>query len=701
MDVAVIVALPAQVERVPALLSELASVLDSSGLRWGLIGLARGNAREIARAQSFADPDRGVRIVEAGSFLSPAAAAEGFDAVVTFDPETDRATDLPRVVDALVTHRADVAVGGRAQAVSGALFSHVTGGTVRDAGSAFRAYRAGAVRQLAFDGSGPDAMARTLAQAAELGLVTVEIPVEGRPSGAPAVGAKQLLRESWTKRSGAVALALFLTGLAVFFLWAFPVHQYRIDSDAALAGMCATDVLNGRHWVFYPGGFRLGSATCYAGAAMIQLLGANRGTMALLAIGYAGVFLIFVFLALQTALGRRAALVGLLAAAFPPMQYFFIIEPPTPYGEMMAGVAIALWLGCLLVFRPLLRSSGLAFAYGLAVGFTTWTSPQSLMVTAPLTLVVVFGRGLRNLVDYAMAAAGGALGLTAYLYMLATRGAAPFQSSFATKPVDSSGQFFSNFWYGLSTITPWLFVDAPNLPNVSTLQAGRLLLLLGALAVVGAIAWRSRLRTRPGTVGVLALGVVLTSLVLYGASGAGNIRGWTIRYLVPMFFAVPLAAAAIYASASRSGFGSTVAACVAALALMNAMDYRIPGNWEKAEQRENFLRDQQTVGWMAAQNRTVVLGDYWLVYRLNFGFGTDIVGVPTPLFTDYLELKDRLPAGQPVRLALMAAEESALRAWAARAGLPGRISQTPSAFVFVVERDIDPGEIEDIARVSS
>jgi hypothetical protein len=706
MDVAVVVAFPAKAPDVSAVFGQVAQVLDPiPDQRWSFIAVIQGDDAAWRRAGLWAAEHPEARAVRGGLAEGVALALDGFDVVVTMNASADDPGALPDLIDAAGT--ADVVVatapGHRLPGgTNGLLLGMLTGGRINQPSSSYRAFRAEAARQLRFD----ETPAGVLAQANDLGfdIAATSSLRSGAGTGAAETG-WSVWKQHWRAREARAVVWLILLGVAVFFLWSYPVQRYHIDSDGVLAGMCGTDVLNGRQWAFFPGGYRLGSGSCYLSAAVISLFGTSRAAYQIVTLVYAGAFLLFLYLALHAALGRSAAIAGLIIAAFPPRQYFFFMTPPTPYVEMMAAIGLSLWLGFVFLFQPQLRSGKLAFAFGLSLGYAFWVSPESLMVTFPLALFVLLARRLSFPRDWLLAAAGGAVGLSAYILLTLTRGAL-FLGEFAAQPAKGWKQFSENFEYLITFVLPlFLFDTAGSVKGWSPVQGLALLLLLVAVAATSRIAWRfvrargSERLDRRGLTALFTAAVVVTCLVLFAESGAGGIRGWTTRYIAPIFVAVPLMAATLYAASRRSGMHMLVVACTVALAILNSVDYRVFAHPDRVTMRQSHLDGQNSWTWLHERNRDVVMGDYWLVYRLNYGYGSGITFLPSPMFFDYLFLKERLPAGKPVRLALMGTDAAEVAAWAGRAGLTGRVEPVPGGFAFVVNGEVDPKRLDAIASV--
>jgi len=678
-------------------------------VRWSLIVYSDGPAErlELAAAVARSPFSEQVSLAPDRESAWRLALEANPDVIVNLAAGSDSPEGITDLLDVLERTPADIAVGTgdsppRIRGLNGLLVSMATGGVVRDLTSTFWACRAEAAR--AVSPHRLKSLASVLAEATRAGLDVTETPVvRSTPSvPLPRGSGWSLLFEGVRSRSGVLAILIVLTGLCVFGVLSYPAHQYLGDSDSVISGLCAVDVLNGTHWLFFPSGYRLGPHSCYVGAVWVAIMGQTREALAAITMVYIVVFLTFVFLALRVALGRKAALTGTLAAAFPPLQYVLFIEPPWGYGEIMACTAITLWFGFVLLFRPVLRSKRMSLLFGLTFGLTIWTSPQSLMVTGPLILLLLVRRVFPSLWDLALLTVGTVAGLWAYLVTILQKGTAPFASSFATRPVDSIGQLTANIHYLSTHVLPLFFLNS-GLPPQTPAQGFMFLVLVAAAGVTAWIAWkglwqweRPGFRMRNGLLACFTIAVIATSVVLFVISGAGSIRGWTTRYLAPLFFVVPLLAANLCQMAIRRRVGSIVVIAVVALSTFNGLTYRYPNNQYRVEQTLALATDRKDYDWLVSRSRAVVLGEFWAVYRLNFGFGTSLTAVPTTLI-DYNFRGERLLSRSDFRLALIHTSAPSLQIWAGRAGLRGHIESMPGGqFAFLVDGEVEPRRIREI-----
>ena len=113
------------------------------------------------------------------------------------------------------------------------------------------------------------------------------------------------------------SLALLAIGLLVRAALYFPLAMFQIDSDAVLSGLCAFRVAAGEHPLFFPGGTRLGAASCYLSAGYFHLFGQGRVALDLTSLTWGALYLIFTLLFLRAVLGNKLACVAFVFAVFP------------------------------------------------------------------------------------------------------------------------------------------------------------------------------------------------------------------------------------------------------------------------------------------------------------------------------------------------------------------------------------------------
>lgn len=410
---------------------------------------------------------------------------------------------------------------------------------------------------------------------------------------------------------GRVALLLIMLA-AIYRLVLLARGWPALDSDEAVIGLMARHILHGERPTFFWGQNYMGPFEAYFAALLFALFGSSTFVL-----GLSALLLTLGFLAMVYWLGRAAygPTVGLLALAWlvisPPIFTLRQLAPIGGYQEMLllgGLILLGVWSRLRLPYaRPPSRAGWLrciAFyaVLGLVAGLGFWSD----MLIAPILLVaagaLVIGRW-RELVSLA----GGALvvgmlvGAWPYIsFNLATGNATYKQLSHQSNPSGVLLQSAGALTVGLPVVagSPHVCVTQGNIwdpyppamarstaGNDVTCQAPNVLIALGALFLLGVVAWQLGrwlwfwLRLAPqlaivrdwlarrgmrvpsageGEAAQLAaqsnaeanarrwlramlLGVALMTLALFFTSrDAANFQFTSARYLLPLYLATPL-----------------------------------------------------------------------------------------------------------------------------------------------------------------
>ncbi len=181
---------------------------------------------------------------------------------------------------------------------------------------------------------------------------------------------------------------------------------------------------------------------------------------------------------------------------------------------------------------------------------------------------------------------------------------------------------------------------------------------------------------------------------MYIASGAGSVRGWTPRYVGPLYLTVPLTATLLVAR-SRSASARAVAAfCAVELAIIFAMGYPARLDHKAREkQMTGYAQNLATIAWMKQNHIDVAIGNYWAVYFLNFDSLRSVIGLPVVPFEDYMHYGQKLD-GRQLRVALLDSDDSHLAEWAKRLNEPGKIEHIGAVSAYVVQEPIDVATVD-------
>ena len=480
-----------------------------------------------------------------------------------------------------------------------------------------------------------------------------------------------------------IATCILLLGMGVRIALCFPARQFLGDSDAVLSGLCALDVSEGHFPLFFPGGYRLSSQSCYMAAGMFHIFGPTRAALGATSVLYGLLFLIFGWLALREIAGSRSALPGFLLLAIPSIQFLLVNYPVWGYGETMATSALTLWLGFRLLKPQAAGRWRSCLLFGLAVGFAFWTSPQTLMITFPLCLLLLWERTIAFR-RWLLIAAGSLIGLIPYALVIARQGLAPFRDGFATKPVSTLAQFVSNAHYLFDYTLPVLFFSGTSheLVKRADLAIPFLLVAMGylALLVIAILHVATHRSERSNQLPILfPLLILLIGFGMYIASGAGSVRGWTVRYVAPLYLTIPLTAALLVSRPRSASVKAVASVCAVELAVIFALAYPpFLDHKSRETQIAAYSQAQSTIAWLKQNHIDVVIGDYWSVYSLNFDGLRSVVALPLDSGADYLHFGQELK-GREVRAALLDPSGAHLEQWAKRLNEPGN-SNTWVAF---------------------
>src|SRR5690348_4590784 len=102
-----------------------------------------------------------------------------------------------------------------------------------------------------------------------------------------------------------ISIALLALGILIRAALYYPPAMFQIDPDAVLAGLCAFRVADAQYPIFFPGGTRLGAASCYLTAAYFHIFGAGRLGLALTGLTWGVLYLVFTLLFLRASLGPK------------------------------------------------------------------------------------------------------------------------------------------------------------------------------------------------------------------------------------------------------------------------------------------------------------------------------------------------------------------------------------------------------------
>ncbi len=492
-----------------------------------------------------------------------------------------------------------------------------------------------------------------------------------------------------------LSLALFVLGMLIRALLYFPPAMFQIDPDAILAGLCAFGIAHGQHPVFFPGGFRLGAASCYLTAAYFHIVGPERAGLALTGLTWGALFLTFMLLFLRAMLGPKSACVAFVFAIVPAEQFMTVTSPPWGYGEIMASCAATLWLAALW------RREGALWqrlCFGLSVGIGVWFSLQTLMIVIPAIAWIALRRHSTMLCGSLPAIGAAVIGASPWIVGNLTGGFPTFTRNWAASTVPNIGLAWKNFVWLFTYLVPHLlFRGSGWWPETLFLIAAYALAAIGFAAAIRRNSGGPARPFSPRDAGLLVLFVCIASAGIFSASGAGQLRGWTVRYIAPLYVIVPiflgLGVEWVW-SASRA-----LSICiVAALLIPNLLLYGLPGSSLRAQLTAE-LSDYMRLEHALVRHRIqMVFGDYTWVYDLNFDSHEHIAAVPKSPWVDYFDYGSAL-GNSPVRWAAVGAPGEVERE-AASAHVHGPVERYGQLWLLVADQPA-PNAAELLATLRS
>jgi hypothetical protein len=172
-------------------------------------------------------------------------------------------------------------------------------------------------------------------------------------------------------------------------------------------------------------------------------------------------------------------------------------------------------------------------------------------------------------------------------------------------------------------------------------------------------------------------------MLIFGASQAGTSRGWTVRYIAPLYVVVPLFCG-LGIQAMWTWSKSLAVALVAALLIPNLVLYGLPGSPLRAELTTQLANELRICDILARDRIQMVYGDYFWVYHLNFDSHERIAGIPSAAIVDYLNYDGRV-GRMPVRWALLGGLDEVHR-WSRELHAPGTVTADGDLSLFIADR---------------
>jgi dolichol-phosphate mannosyltransferase len=655
-----------------------------------------------------------------------AAVAPDTDLVVTMDADLNHAPEeLPRLLEAQRRREADVLVGSRfiegarsegipvwkraASAIVNRVIATFFDVDVVDKSSGYRIYRAEALRRLAYRNNDFAFLPEILIAATAAGMRIVEEPIHFwfRTRGVSKMSIPQtsrsylaLLLSRFDGLSGA-ALVLLAIGMAIRLFAAFPTHKFSPDADSLLSGLRALDILGGKLRVFYSY-VRIGALESYMHVPAMLVLGVTRAAISVAPLVSGLLTLLFFFFFVREILGRRPALFALLFLAIPSPSYLAWTYMPNGYPETL------LFCAAVLYFAARTARTGhravWTLALGLAAGVGLWQSLQTLTCTLPALLWLVWRRPalLRDFRFATIALAGFAIGASPWIAYNVVHPLATFEGNFAVRPASGASSVASNVSYFLGYDLPELLVglepfsDAAPAPLTRAESLFRTpaaaVYAIAALTLAGLAIARRRADSSPPASAARS-GMRLLWLIAFSAttanilSEAGQTRGYTVRYVLPLFFPAAVSVGVLVDALWRRRRAAAVLVAGIVLAF-NLAGYYWPDSPQRRYWESLDRSDRDLVAFLESNGVRWVCGNYWAVYPLNFVSRRDLIALPFLESEDHYHYGTRLPA-QPVCWAVVAHNPMWLSAWVNRAKIRGRATAVAGNFYVFLPNDAE------------
>ncbi len=434
-----------------------------------------------------------------------------------------------------------------------------------------------------------------------------------------------------------VAACLGALGLLerLWLLW----HR-SINSDEAVVGLMARDILHGHFTAFY-WGQDYGGVEPYVTAAMFGVFGQNDVTLNLAPAVLSAVASLLVWRIARYALADSvAALVGLATWVWPvAVVVYSTQESGFRYATLTLGLAA-------ILFAVQIRCTGstpLRWLFlGLSIGACIWSSPESVYFVAPCALLAVpalKGRATASGDSLPMLigafASGVVIGALPLIWVAASRGPGVIvHPTGATYPGSTPGSRFSAFFRHSGPIATGI-----QRPITGTWLGGA---ALGRVVIVAVLAaavtgFVLALRRRPGSARVM---IPLASFVvlypLYYAAFDPTVFWNDGRYVVYLPYVAAVCGGFVSWLIGSPTLRASAAAAVVAIAGVVSL-YELPQvmpDFTVAGLVHPFSSSRESLSALAGalEIRHVTIGyaGYWVAYDLDFEARGSLEFTPSP-----------------------------------------------------------------------
>ena len=393
-----------------------------------------------------------------------------------------------------------------------------------------------------------------------------------------------------------------------------------LDSDEAVVGLMAQDMLQGDYRAFFWGQTYGGTAETWLIAQVFAVFGASVTTLRLTMLALNAAIVVLIWRVAQQMLPRRnAAYVAIMAIIWPPFTLWWYMKSPGFYN-------ITLIFGLASLLLALRTAAAPRWFHGLflgvLVGLGFWNSPLSIVFTVPAVAYFVIRRP-RSILLAPFLVSGFAIGV---LPWLANNLANGWQSLAAGQGFDLWSTYRERAWSFVTTAFPTLLgLKMPGtcwFARQCDFDAGwtmsRLSPILYVIVLAGLLA--SLVYTIAGRKWkfLLMLAPIIAYPFLYAMR---NDFTWWVghpRYLLPL---APLLTILLGLACSRTpvAAGLIVALAVVSVVTFVSWDPVADPNTHHVEGREELIEHLDSLGVTAAYSDS-----YWLGYSISFLSGRRI-----------------------------------------------------------------------------
>ena len=438
--------------------------------------------------------------------------------------------------------------------------------------------------------------------------------------------ARDLLRGdslTWTLLIGGALAA----GVALR-VWILTGPLGMAESDEAIVGLMAQDVLDGEFHVFYWVNYYSGTQEVLLTAALFALVGPSVAALKVVPAVLIGLACLVTWRIGRLTVGEPAARIGAaLMWVWPPFLVFWSTKARSAYAMGLLCGAVVLWFAVRLREQPARLD---AFVLGFALGCGVWSTQQSLFLGLPAVAWLVWTR--RDVLRLAhWAVLGGVVGGAPWIAWNLTHGLKGVLPVTSVAGEDTT--YFSRFADLFTIVLPeWLGLRLAYSKDWLVWPPVGVALTAVAVALAVVVLVRRPRGTAPLLVALAAYPFV------YSATSFTYFTDEP-RYLT---FIAPVPALLIGRALRRPAYGAAALAVAVAWTAFYLVRLEDQG-------RFRYLGQPADMGPLIAlldrERQDRVFADYWIAYRLDFESNERIIATSTGFVrnAEYDELVNAAP----------------------------------------------------------